>query len=144
MHGAIQVHVPIAKKKKRRVMTPPWWDKELKQEVKKKHKLWKDYAGTRAEEYRNYTQQRNITSQKIQKVKKKYEAMLVDKLKSEPQKLYRYIRSRLKVKAMVGPLEKAPEQLTECDKEAAEVLNSFFESVFVEDYHHTTPHSICK
>ena len=59
--------------------------------------------------------------------------MLVDKLKSEPQKLYRYVRSRLKVKAMAGPLEKAPGQLTECDKEAAEVLNSFFESVFVEE-----------
>ena len=36
LHAAIQVHAPRAKKKKRRGMTPPWWDKELKREVKKK------------------------------------------------------------------------------------------------------------
>ena len=134
LYSAIRCFVPKAKKKRKKGMMTPWWSKGLKQEVKKKHKTWKIYLRTRgSEEHMAYTRQRNLTTQKIRRARRQYEAVLTDQIKSNPQKLYRYIRSRLKVKTMVGPLETSSGQVTQSDKEAAEVLNSFFESVFVKE-----------
>ena len=134
MLAAIRLYVPIAKKRTRRGVQIPWWNKGLKQEVKRKHNAWKDYVRTRGvDEYRAYAHQRNITTLRMRRAKRDFESRLVNKAKTEPQNLYRYIRSRLKVKTMVGPLKNASGQLTESDGETAEVLNSFFKSVFVEE-----------
>ena len=131
---AIKLFVPCARKRRKGKLTP-WWNNELKQQVKRKHKAWKEYVRTReTQEYKAYVSQRNLTTHMIRKAKREYEAMLVGKMKTEPQKLYKYIRSQLKVRAMVGPLEKKKTgNLTENDTEVAEALNAFFESVFVEE-----------
>ena len=112
----------------------PWWNETLTQEVKRKHKAWKEYVRTRTvEKHRVYAQQRNSTTLKILKARNEYEASLVKVAKSEPRKLHRYIRSQLTVKPRVGPLENQFGQLTETDQETAEELNRFFKSVFVDE-----------
>ena len=63
----------------------------------------------------------------------RYEADLVSVIKSEAQKLYKYVRSQLKVKARVGPLETQTGELTQNDEEVAEELSRFFKSVFVDE-----------
>ena len=130
---SIKLFVPSARRKRKGKLTP-WWNNELKKQVKRKHKTWKDYVRTREpDEYKAYVHQRNLTTKMIRKAKAEYEATLVQKIKTEPQKLHRYIRSQLKVRAMVGPLEMESGCLTENDSEVAETLNTFFKSVFVDE-----------
>ena len=50
-----------------------------------------------------------------------------------PKKIHRYIRSQLKVKPVVVPLETKNGQFTDSDRGAAEVLNAQFQSVFVKE-----------
>ena len=64
--AAIRLCVPKPKKRTRRGVEIPWWNKEFKQKVKRKHKAWKDCTRTRgADEYKAYVQQRNITTQRM-------------------------------------------------------------------------------
>ena len=134
LHEATNLFVPMFKKRKRRKKTVPWWNEALIQEVKRKHKAWKEYVISRTvEKHRVYAQQRNSTTLKIRKARNEYEASLVKVAKSEPRKLYRYIRSQLTVKPRVGPLENQFGQLTETDEETAEELNRFFKSIFVDE-----------
>ena len=53
------------------------------------------------------------------------------KVKADPKRLFRYIRKQQKVKATVGKLEMGNGGLTDTDQEAANVLQDFFQSVFV-------------
>ena len=77
----------------------------MKQEAKRKHKVWKDYMRTRgAGEYKAYAQQRNIYMLRMRRAKRESESKVVTKAKTEPENLYRYIQSRLKVEAVVGLL----------------------------------------
>ena len=95
------------KKNHRGGVHTPWWSKVLTKEVKKKHKMWKQYVTTQsAEDHIAYKQQRNVTSQAIRNTRGDYENRLVSEMKQDPQKLHRYIRAQLKVKPRVGPLEK--------------------------------------
>ena len=113
---------------------PPWWKGGLTKQVKKKYKTWKEYILTGGtDEYRKYAFERNKTTEMIRKARSAYEDKLAKSSKTEPKKLYRYIRKQMKVKAVVGPLEKGNGQLAENDRENAEVLNNFFKSVFVKE-----------
>ena len=59
--------------------------------------------------------------------------------KKEPKKLFQYVRSQQKAKVTVGPLS-AGGRMTKDDQETAEVLHSFFQSVFVEEDSSIVPH----
>ena len=43
-----------------------------------------------ADEYKAYAHQKNITTLRRRRAKRKFESKLVNKIKTEPQKLYRY------------------------------------------------------
>ena len=62
LQEVIKLFVPNAKRRRKGKLTP-WWNNELKQHVKKRHRTWKDYVRTRGmEECKAYVQQRNLTS----------------------------------------------------------------------------------
>ena len=112
----------------------------LTKQVKKKYKAWKEHLLIGSEEgFRRYVFQRNRTTEMLRKAKRTYEENLAKSSKTQPKRLHRYIRKRLKVKAVVGPLEKGNGQLTENDKENAEILNDFFKSVFVKESEEELP-----
>ena len=52
-----------------------------------------------------------------------FEAKVIANAKKEPKNLYKYIRSQQQVKAVIGPLDNGSGQLTEDDRQAAEVLH---------------------
>lgn len=113
---------------------PPWWHKSLEAAVKRKHKAWKEYREVRTEvNYKEYTVQRNRAASSIRKARQGYEDRLADSLKQAPKRLHGYIRAQQRVKASVGPIKDTNGRLTESNQEAAEVLQSFFKSVFTKE-----------
>ena len=53
--------------------------------------------------------------------------------KDKPKQLFNYVREKQKVKLGISRLENEEGNLTEDEKEAANVLNRFFQSVFTEE-----------
>ena len=129
---SITVYVPTHVQKKKS-KAAPWWSKELTKEVKRKYKEWRYYTEAQlSEDYKKYVRQRNITTSLLRKAKSKYEERLVDKVRSEPKKLFKYIRSQQKVQPVISQLA-CGGRLAEADEEKAEILQDFFTSVFVEE-----------
>jgi hypothetical protein len=115
-------------------LLPPWWSSSLRRAVKRKEEIYQRYLHTRrTKEYREYTQQRNSTTSKIRAAQREYERKLIYDFKTNPKPFYGYMRGKQKVRAGVSQLEKEDKTLTEDSQEAANVLNSFFKSVFVNE-----------
>ena len=138
----VNKYVPLKTTKKQKKHKAPWWSNDLKREVRTKYQTWKKYTENRTpENYMKYTKQRNKTTQEIRKARRNYEANLADNVKRNPKKLYSYIRNQHQVKAVVGALEDGNWHFTESDQETAEVLHSFFQSVFTKEEGVTVPDS---
>ena len=130
----VEEYVPKMKTGEKKKFKAPWWHGGIEQEVKMKHKAWKEYTEAKnTENWKRYVTQRNKTTSMIRKARRDYENRLTDNLKQAPKKLYAYIRAQQKVKAAVGPLMTVNNQLTETEEETAEVLQSFFKSVFTKE-----------
>ena len=134
IHEAIAECVPKHMQRKTNPTTAPWWTPATQRAVKAKHKAWKIYSKSKqSEDYKAYTMERNKTLSTLRAARQKYEDGLVRKVKADPKRLYRYIRKQQKVKATIGTLEMGNGELTDSDQEAAEVLQDFFQSVFVSE-----------
>ena len=126
INNNIDKYVPKTKGKSPHNRNVPWWNSELKREIKKKQRTWKTYTQARTHEsYMIYKAQRNRTTQKLREARRNYENMLANGAKREPRKLSKYIRGQLKVRAKVGSLAREDGTLTESDKEAADILHNF-------------------
>ena len=128
----VRAYVPTFKKMKSKPKAK-WWTKELTKEVRRKYKIWKEYVKNRSTEtYKKYAKQRNSTLAKIKKRRKEYENRIVASVREDPKVLYKYIRNQQTVKTKVGPLESSG-KMTEDDHQVAELLQDFFQSVFVQE-----------
>lgn len=134
----IRIYIPVVGTKKKH-HTAPWWSNELTNAVKRKYQAWQRYARTQSpNDYSLYTHQRNRTTAAIRKARNSFESQIIGNLKKEPKKLYQYIRSQQRAKVTVGPLLTGG-RMTINDEETAEVLHSFFQSVFVQEDTRTVP-----
>jgi hypothetical protein len=115
-------------------VVPPWWNSSLRQAVEKKEQLYQRFLYTRRnKEYQEYTKQRNETTSKIRTAQREFERKLIYDFKSNPKPFYGYMRGKQKVRVGVSQLQKDDNTLTEDSQEAANVLNDFFKSVFVNE-----------
>ena len=62
-----------------------------------------------------------------------YEQQLINKFRANPKALYGYMRYKSKSKQKVVNLLTPDSTPTTSDKEAAKVLNSFFQSLFISE-----------
>ena len=110
-------------------------DKELKNLVKKKTKVWNTYLG--AKSFSNWTFYMKICNSmpnavKIAKIN--FEYKLVDDLRDNPKAFWKYVRLTQKTKENVADLrtcKKGIYAMTSVSK--ANVLNSFFANIFTEE-----------
>ena len=139
IESVIESHVPAHRKRKCKPAAP-WWNNKLTKTVKQKHATWKRYCETKSkEDFEKYAIQRNKTSHIIHKARQEYEYNLVENVKKDPNKLYKYIRAQQRVKPIIQSLDSG-HGLTESDSESAEVLQSFFNSAFAVEGEDPTPH----
>ena len=93
--------------------------------------LWRVYKHTgNVEDYTNYKEALNLATTEIRKSKRTYEKKLAGNIKNDSKSFYAYVRSKQKVRDIVGPLENNSENIISDGFQMAEVLNEYFSSVF--------------
>jgi hypothetical protein len=83
--------------------------------------------------YAVYANKRNLATSAIRKAESDFEGRIAEESKSNTKSLWRYIRSKTKVKTSVGDLRKLDGELTANDLEKAETLNQQYGSVFTRE-----------
>ena len=116
---------PCGKKHKK------WMDRGTLRTVRKKHQLFRRWLQTRdGQIYQEYIKARNRASKECKKTKKRMELKVASEAKTKPKGVWSYVNSKVKSKSGVADLQKEDGSKTVNDYEKAEVLNSFFKSVF--------------
>ena len=102
--------------------------------IRKKYHLYKRYKFSKSHyEFQRYIEVRNEAKRQIRKAVKDYEKKISDNCKTNVKGFWKYVNSKLKRSSGISNLNKPDGNLTKDDKEKAEILNSFFTSVFTEE-----------
>ena len=127
----------VPKRKINPRMNPPWFGKEQRNKVLEKHQAWRKYMKTNTEgDYKLYTKARNQAKKWCRQGVKRLERDIAHSVKDKPKTFWKYANSKLKSRSGIADLNKqdCSNELTENDKEKAQVLNKFFCEVFtIED-----------
>jgi hypothetical protein len=112
---------------------PLWMNDKALTKVKKKHEAWKRYMKTReGADYQEYCRTRNQAKWATRQAVKQFEAGIAKDAKANPSRFYKYVRSKTNTKAGIGNLT-VNGQEAQSDTEKADMLNSFFSSVFTNE-----------
>ena len=132
MEHCVTHFVPISRKRSK---GKPWITKEVNKARRKKYQLWKKYQETKDYNiYVRYKKQLNFTTREIRNAKKSFEKKVAENIKLDPKSYHSYVKSKTKTKDRIGPLVDETGSVVTSDKEAADLLNVYFTSVFtVED-----------
>ena len=69
----------------------------------------------------------------MRKAVRDFERQIANEAKANPKAFYKYARSKMKTRSTVADLERPDETMTETDVDKAEILNSYFTSVFTQE-----------
>ena len=116
------------------LLSPQWMNKSVKNKINVKHKAWIKYKRSlHPLDYLTYTQCRNDCTAAVRKAKYDSERNLVNGIKVNPKRFWRYVASQTKVKHHVSGVLKPNGSLTVDDKDTANTLNNFLSSVFTQE-----------
>ncbi|KAM6364410.1 uncharacterized protein J5M81_015706 [Pluvialis apricaria] len=121
--------IPMSLKTSRRGRRPPWLNRELWLDLRKKRKtyiLWKRGLAT----YKDYQDVTKLCRGKIRRAKAQSELSLAAAVKDNKKRFFQYINRKRKTRENVGPLMNETGALVVEDTEKAELLNAFFSLVF--------------
>ena len=126
-------HVPCRGAAKPRTKND-WISKATLKLIKKREANWKRYRNVpTSNNYEAYRLVRNRVTAAVRKDKIDFQKRLVRSFKGNPKRFFGYVRSKQVVKACVTNLRKVDGSVTTSDKEVAETLNSYFQTVFVSE-----------
>ena len=129
---AIEQFLPLEIKKQRK--TPRWMNKVTKSAMKYKSRMWHRYRESRSyNDLVEYRRARNKAVKEYKKSKIEFEKKLAKDIKSNPKSFYAYVRSKTKVKDIVGPLKDDKGLLVSDNSSICNLLNNYFGSVFNEE-----------
>ncbi|KAK4829737.1 hypothetical protein QYF61_006446 [Mycteria americana] len=121
--------VPRCQKTSQRGRRPAWLNRELWLELRKKRRvydLWKKGRATQ-EDYKGVAR---LCREKIRRAKAELELNLAAAVKDNKNHFFKYISNKRRAKENLQPLLDVGGHIAAKDEEKAEVLNTFFTSVF--------------
>ena len=126
---AVDKFVPL--KRRSRNKKPKWMNKKAISAMNNKTKMWKKHKqlGTDTA-YAEYKKSNNKATKAYRAAKIEFENKLSSEIKENPRGFYAYVRSKTKVKDIVGPLKEQNGRLLTEPEEICSELNEYFSSVF--------------
>ena len=128
------------------------YSKDVKLAVKRKHRLWQRYMETKdGQKCSEYVRARNRSKALIRQFQRESCRQIALSVKTNPKKFWSFVNNKTKVKSEIPHLivNSSPNRspvLTSTTQEKAEILSSFFSSVFTteppEDFIGIKPRSI--
>ena len=132
LHEAVTKSTPMSRSSGRRGKS--WMDRETLNSVRKKHQLFRIWQQTRNEEdYTRYIKTRNKARKMCRLAQKRQEKEVATDAKQNPKTFWKFIKSKTTIRSGVADLKKKDGNKTHTDKEKAETLNEFFQSVFTRE-----------
>jgi len=123
----------VPKKPRRLKNNPIWMTKRLKKMLKKKEKAWNDYKKNKnPEKFAAYKKLEKSVQKGVKNSKKRFEKKLAYNQKND-KSFNSYLKSRMKVKTTVGPLKNDKKEPVVDSQSMAEMLNTYFISVFTKE-----------
>ena len=127
-HKFIPVHKPSTEKRK------SWCNSDTNRAIKHKHSAWNKYNKNEfPENWNNYVQARNRTTAQVKQAKRLYEKKIANQIKTNPKCFWNMVREKTKVKEGIYDLTNKDGAIITKDEEKANILNSFFVSVFTKE-----------
>ena len=96
--------------------------------IKKKHTKWQKYLHNKSDPNHKIARNNVITELRLSKYN--YEKDLAAKIKTDNKLFWSYVRSKMKTKLNIGQFELPDGSYTNDNQEKAEILSSYFASVF--------------
>jgi exonuclease III len=113
---------------------PLWLNEKTMAKVKKKSEAYKRYMETReGKEYLQYAKARNQAKKACKQAVKDFEKEIAKTAKTNPKAFYSYFKSKLKTQEGVADLKDSDGNVASTDEQKANILNSFFCSVFTHE-----------
>ena len=124
---------------------PRWMNRVAKSTRKYKSRMWVRYRQSRSyNDLIEYKIAQNKAVKEYRKAKRQFEKKLAKDIKNNPKSCYAYVRSKTKVKEVVGPSKDSNGQLESESGVMCEILNDYFGSVFTsEDLVNELPEARC-
>ena len=133
LNDSIEKHVPLNRNHQRR-RKQRWVDTNCLSSVRLKRKLWIRYIHTKDRtDYFKYCQARNQCTKITRTAKKKFEQSVIKNVKTDPKGFWGYVREKTKSKTTVSDLKDINGNIVCDDTDKADLLNTFFASVFVNE-----------
>ncbi|CAJ0965440.1 unnamed protein product [Ranitomeya imitator] len=123
--------IPCGNKRTRNRKNPMWLNKEVRQAINSKKKAFAllKQDGT-IEALINYREKNTLSKKLIKAAKKETEKHIAKESKTNPKLFFNYINSKRIKTENVGPLKNSEERMVVDDEEKANILNTFFSTVF--------------
>ncbi|XP_076466007.1 uncharacterized protein LOC143297493 [Babylonia areolata] len=111
-----------------------WMDKDTLETVRRKHRLFRKWQANRNEvNYKAYIKARNQAKVACRRAQQAQEAKVASEAKTNPKAFWNCVKSKTKTKTGVADLKKPDGTKTTTDREKADLLNQFFQSVFTQE-----------
>lgn len=120
---------PVNKSKKN-----PWMNRDSVNAVKEKRKAWKRYSHCKSKQnFQTYAEKRNKSTAACRTARINFERKLAENIKTDSKSFWNYVNSQTKTKHGICDLTDQDGNLTSSDIQKANLLNTFFSSVFTNE-----------
>ena len=107
-----------------------WLDGDTLKAVRKKHQVYRKWLHTQSgNDYVEYAKARNKAAKACKKAKISMEATVAKQVQGNPKSFWSYVKSKTSTRTGISEL-RSEEGSTAKNKDKAQVLNNFFQSVF--------------
>ena len=133
-----EVERSVPKKRRRQRYKPVWMNKSLMRMIRKKKRAWKFYSSDPrcAKDFQSFEAYRKIqreVKKAVKMAKRKLERKLAKQYKKNTKAFHSYIKKKTSNRVTVGPLKDETDALITDETGMADLLNTYFCSVFTRE-----------